>query len=139
MAEKSIVTKQRFKISIDGLQDENFTSFSDVSYEAGTITDKGGADQLGGRMYQSKGTWKPITLTRTFNPKDSFFQNWQKEGKAKNVSIIYLDAEGNDAKRFNLQNATISSYSVGGGESNTESMQTETVTLGFESGEWQSS
>lgn len=133
---QAVVTRQNFKISIDGLQDENFISFSDISSSSQAIEETGGADKFS-KMHPGKIKYEPMTLVRTYNPKDSFFQNWEKEGKTKNVSIIFLDVDGQETSRFNLQKAAINGRTVSGGDSSAGSISTEQVTLVFETGEWQ--
>ena len=100
------------------------------------IEETGGADKYS-KMHPGKIKYEPITLVRTYHPKDTFFQTWEKEGKTKNVSIIFLDVDGQETSRFNLQKASINGRTVSGGDSSAGSVSTEQVTLVFETGEWQ--
>lgn len=134
--QSSVITKQNFKVSIDGLQDENFISFSDISATSQAIEETGGADKFA-KMHPGKVKYEPITLVRSYKPKDKFFQNWEKEGKTKNVSIIFNDVDGQEVSRFNLQKASINGRSISGGDSSAGNISTEQITLVFETGEWQ--
>lgn len=98
-------------------------------------------DKLGNPMrpkWWSRATqYSDLTLQRVLDT-DSTLRDWRQEVKdgkkdaKKNLTIIAMDAEGNDVHTWSVEGAWPSGYQVAGMESGSDSQSYEMVTITYD-------
>lgn len=109
--------KYNFLVEIDGIVESHFMEVEGLNVTVDVIEFREGGDQSSPMLIPGLAHYGPLILRNGVTASTELF-DWMEETVdgtmvRKNLSVIILDAEGNEVARYNVYEAWPSSWSLG--------------------------
>ena len=130
----------RFRVEISGIQIAAFSEASIPDITIDSVDYREGTDPIYKRPLSGLSTYGRVTLRRGLTDALDLYE-WQQlvlgngsgaPGVKRNVSIILINAAGDDKSRWNIVNAWPTKYETGGLNASTSDVVVETLELAMD-------